>query len=116
MSANNDAQMVIKALIMAINNKPKQVLPHSDQGSTYRAYEYLKLFKANSITQSMSRKGECYDNAVAESFFNTLKTELVNQRTYQTRVEAKSSIFEYIEVFYNKIRRHSTIIPFIKNN
>lgn len=111
MSANNDAQMVIKALMMALNNKPKQqqVLLHSDQGSTYGAYKYLKLFKANSITQSMSRKGECYDNAVAESFFNTLKTELVNQRTYQTRAEAKSSIFEYIEVFYNKIRRHSTI-------
>lgn len=85
------------------------MLLHSDQGSTYRAYEYLKLFKANSITQSMSRKGECYDNAVAESFFNTLKTEIVNQQTYQTRAEAKSSIFEYIEVFYNKIRRHSTI-------
>ncbi|SMM99156.1 Mobile element protein [uncultured Candidatus Thioglobus sp.] len=57
----------------------------------------------------MSRKGECYDNAVAESFFNTLKTELVNQHTYQTREQAKSSIFEYIEVFYNKVRRHSTI-------
>ncbi len=85
------------------------MLLHSDQGSTYGAYEYLKPFKANSITQSMSRKGECYDNAIAEHFFNTLKTELVNQRTYQTRAEAKSSIFEYIEVFYNKIRWHSTI-------
>ncbi|WP_369177064.1 IS3 family transposase [Candidatus Thiodubiliella endoseptemdiera] len=82
---------------------------HSDQGSTYRAYEYLALFKANNITQSMSRKGEYYDNAVAESFFNTLKTELVNQQTYQTRAQATSAIFEYIEVFYNKIRRHSTI-------
>ncbi len=57
----------------------------------------------------MSRKGEYYDNAVAESFFNTLKTELVNQQTYQTRAQATSAIFEYIEVFYNKIRRHSTI-------
>ncbi len=96
---------------MAIKNKPRQqqVLLHSDQGSTYRAYEYLALFKANNITQSMSRKGECYDNAVAESFFNTLKTELVNQQTYQTRAQATSAIFEYIEVFYNKIRRHSTI-------
>lgn len=111
MSKNNDTALVVDALSMAIKNKPKQqqVLLHSDQGSTYRSYDYLKLFKANNITQSMSRKGECYDNAVAESFFNTLKTELVNQQTYQTRVQAKSSIFEYIEVFYNKIRRHSTI-------
>lgn len=111
MSKNNDTVLVIDALSMAIKNKPKQqqVLLHSDQGSTYRSYEYLKLFKANNITQSMSRKGECHDNAVAESFFNTLKTELVNQQTYQTRAQAKSAIFEYIEVFYNKIRRHSTI-------
>ncbi len=60
---------------MAINNKPKQqkVLLHSDQGATYRAYEYIKLFKENNITQSMSRKGSCYDNAVAESCFSTLK-------------------------------------------
>ena len=111
MSANNDTQMITRALQMAINNKPRQqqVLLHSDQGSTYRAYEYIKLFKENNITQSMSRKGECHDNAVAESFFNTIKTELINQQTYQTRRQAKSSIFEYIEVFYNKVRRHSTI-------
>ncbi len=111
MGKNNDTALVIDALSMAIKNKPRQqqVLLHSDQGSTYRAYEYLALFKANNITQSMSRKGECYDNAVAESFFNTLKTELVNQQTYQTRAQATSAIFEYIEVFYNKIRRHSTV-------
>lgn len=111
MSANNDTRMVIKALTMAINNKPKEqaVLLHSDQGSTYRSYQYLSLFKANKIIQSMSRKGECHDNAVAESFFKTIKTELINQQTYQTRTQAISSIFEYIEVFYNKIRRHSTI-------
>uniref|UniRef100_UPI0034DE804E IS3 family transposase n=1 Tax=Candidatus Thiodubiliella endoseptemdiera TaxID=2738886 RepID=UPI0034DE804E len=90
MGKNNDTALVIDALSMAIKNKPRQqqVLLHSDQGSTYRAYEYLALFKANNITQSMSRKGECYDNAVAESFFNTLKTELVNQQTYQTRAQA----------------------------
>lgn len=111
MGSNNDTALVVTALAMAMNNKQKQqsVLLHSDQGSTYRAYEYIKLFKTNNITQSMSRKGECHDNAVAESFFNTLKTELVKQQTYQTRAEAKRSIFEYIEVFYNKIRRHSTI-------
>lgn len=111
MGKNNDTAMVIDALHMAIKNKPKQqkVLLHSDQGSTYRAYEYLKLFKKNNITQSMSKKGECHNNAVAESFFNMLKTELIIKKSYQTRAEAKRSIFEYIEVFYNKIRRHSTI-------
>jgi transposase InsO family protein len=79
MGSANDTALVSEALQMAIKNKPKQqkVLLHSDQESTYRAYEYLKLFKANSITQSMSGKGECHDNAVAESFFNTLKTELI---------------------------------------
>jgi putative transposase len=73
MGSANDTALVSEALQMAIKNKPKQqkVLLHSDQESTYRAYEYLKLFKANSITQSMSGKGECHDNAVAESFFRT---------------------------------------------
>ncbi|SHN93313.1 Mobile element protein [Bathymodiolus heckerae thiotrophic gill symbiont] len=96
MNQNNNTKLIIDALSMAIKNKPKQqkVLLHSDQGSTYRAYEYLKLFKANNITQSMSRKGECHDNAVAESFFNTLKTELINQKIYQTRKQASSAIFE----------------------
>ena len=109
MDANNNTQLVINALKMAINNKPEQqvVLLHSDQGSTYRAYEYIKLFKENNITQSMSRKGECHDNAVAESFFSTLKKELTNQQSYRTREQAKSFIFEYIEVFYNKMRLHS---------
>ncbi|VVH64132.1 Mobile element protein [uncultured Gammaproteobacteria bacterium] len=111
MSKANDTALVREALQMAINNKPKQqvVLLHSDQGSTYSAYDYLELFKVNNITQSISKKGECYDNAVAERFFNTLKTEFISQQTYATRAQAKSAIFEYIEVFYNKIRQHSTI-------
>jgi transposase InsO family protein len=109
MSKHNDTALVISALKMAIKNKPKEqeVLLHSDQGATYRAYAYLALFKKNNIKQSMSEKGKCHDNAVAESFFNTLKRELVNEQTYKDIDEAKSSIFEYIEVFYNKIRRHS---------
>ena len=109
MSKNNDTNLVATALKMAVKMKPlkQRVLLHSDQGSTYRADAYLSLFKNNKIMQSMSRKGECHDNAVAESFFSTLKTELVYQRTYQTREEAQSSVFEYIEVFYNKVRRHS---------
>jgi len=109
MSKHNDTALVISALKMAIKNKPKDqaVLLHSDQGATYRAYAYLALFKKNNIKQSMSNKGTCHDNAVAESFFNTIKRELVNEQAYKNLDEAKSSIFEYIEVFYNRIRRHS---------
>lgn len=111
MSKRNDTRLVSTALNMALKNKHsnQQVLLHSDQGSTYRSDAYLALFKRNGIMQSMSRKGECHDNAVAESFFSTLKSELVYQTSYLTREEAQSSIFEYIEVFYNKIRRHSYI-------
>jgi len=111
MSPNNNTDLVRDALMMAIKNKPKKekVLLHSDQGSTYRADNYLSLFKTNSIQQSMSAKGDCYDNAVAESFFGTLKTELVYEQTYRSREQARQSIFEYIEVFYNRVRRHSTL-------
>ena len=81
----------------------------SDQGSPDRAYDYLTLFKANGITQSRRRKGDCHDKAVGKRFFKTLKTERVTQRTDQTSAEANASLFEYIEVFYNQIRRRSTI-------
>ena len=80
---------------------------HSDQGSTYATSDYQKLIKHHGMLASMSRKGECYDNAVAESFFGTLKTEWVDDADYRTREEAKQSLFEYIEVFYNQQRRHS---------
>ena len=111
MSNNNNTDLVKEALKMALKNKPKkeEVLLHSDQGSTYRADNYLSLFKKNNIQQSMSAKGDCYDNAVAESFFGTLKTELIYEQTYHSREQARQSIFEYIEVFYNRVRRHSTL-------
>jgi len=111
MSSNNNTDLVREALNIALKNKPKKqrVLLHSDQDSTYRADNYLSLFKGNSIQQSMSAKVECYDNAVAESFFGTLKTELVYEQTYHSREQARQSIFEYIEVFYNRVRRHSTL-------
>jgi putative transposase len=80
---------------------------HTDRGSQYCADSYLKIIKQHSITRSMSRKGDCYDNAVAESFFHTIKTELIHHRKFKTRVEAKQEIFEYIEVFYNRISIHS---------
>ena len=83
------------------------VILHSDQGSQYSSYDYTKLAKEYNITLSMSRRGNCYDNAVAESFFHTLKVELIHGKTYITRQEAKTAIFEYIEGFYNRQRRHS---------
>lgn len=111
MSRHNNTELVSKALLMAIKTKKndQNVLLHSDQGSQYRAKDYLALFDENCIKQSMSEKGNCHDNAVAESFFATLKNELVYLTKYKTKDAAKSSIFEYIELYYNRIRRHSYI-------
>ncbi len=109
MSDRNDTKLVCDALMMAHwrQGKVKDVIVHSDQGSTYASNEYRRLLKEHNMQCSMSRKGECHDNAVAESFFSSLKTELVDDEDYFTRSEAKKSIFEYIEVFYNRQRRHS---------
>ena len=93
--------------MMAIwrRGKKADVIVHSDQGSTYASNDYQQLLKDHGLICSMSRKGECLDNAVAESFFGTLKTEWVDDQDYQTRDEAKQDLFEYIEVFYNRQRR-----------
>ena len=109
MGDKNNAQLVQDALTMAIWRRAKvdSVIVHSDQGSTYASGDYQRLLKEKSLLCSMSRKGECLDNAVAESFFGTLKTELVNHEDYRSKEEAKKSLFEYIEVFYNRRRRHS---------
>ena len=109
MSDRNDTKLVCDALMMAHwrQGKVEDVIVHSDQGSTYASNEYRRLLKEHNMQCSMSRKGECHDNAVAESFFSSLKTELVDDEDYFTRSEAKKSIFEYIEVFYNRQRRHS---------
>ena len=105
------AELVTDALKMALMRRKirSPLLLHSDQGSQYAAAEYQKELAKNGIECSMSRKGCCWDNAVAESFFHTLKTELVHHEDYRSRTEAKASIFEYIEVFYNRQRRHSHI-------
>jgi putative transposase len=100
----------IDALVMALAKRgaaPR--LLHSDQGSTYATAAYRDLLKRHAIRQSMSRKGNCWDNAPMESFFHTLKTELVMHCDYQTRTQARSSLFDYLEVFYNRQRRHSAI-------
>ncbi len=109
MSSRNNRQLVCDALTMAVwrRKRPKHVIVHSDQGSTYASNDYQMLLKKHKLTPSMSRKGECLDNAVAESFFGTLKTEWVDDQDYKTRTEAKESLFQYIELFYNRRRRHS---------
>lgn len=103
--------LVTDALKMALMRRKVRspLLLHSDQGSQYAAADYRAILAANGIQCSMSRKGNCWDNAVAESFFHTLKTELVQHEDYRNRTEAKASIFEYVEVFYNRQRRHSHV-------
>ncbi len=109
MSNRMQASLVNDALLMAIwKRKPaKGLIWHTDRGSQYASYSHRKVLKDHHIIQSMSRKGDCWDNAVAESFFHTLKTELTHHHKFKDREEAKHVIFEYIEVFYNRIRIHS---------
>ena len=104
-------ELTLSALRMALwKRKPgRGLLSHSDRGSQYTSKAYRELLDDHGIICSMSRKGNCWDNAVAESFFHTLKTELVYHEDYVTRTEAKSDIFEWIEVFYNRKRRHSSL-------
>jgi len=101
--------LALGALRMAMKRqRPKgAVLLHSDQGSQYSSYEWQQTLKRLNITPSMSRRGNCYDNAVVESFFKTLKRECVRKQTFITREEARSALFRYIEMFYNPKRRHS---------
>ena len=101
--------LVNNALDMAIThrNPPKGLLWHTDRGSQYASYSHRDLLHKHGITQSMSRKGNCWDNAVAESFFKTLKSNLVYPTYFYTKKQAKAEIFEYIEFFYNRTRSHS---------
>lgn len=103
--------LVCDALNMALGRRQvdKGLLVHSDRGSQYAAGNYQSLLDANGILCSMSGVGNCYDNAAMESFFHLLKTEWVAHYRYQTREQAKASIFEYIEIFYNRKRRHSYV-------
>ena len=105
------ADLATQALTMALwRRKPRRgLLHHSDRGIQYAARDYQRLLETHGIVCSMSRKGNCWDNAVVESFFHTLKVELVHHRRYLTRDEARQDIFEWIEVFYNRQRRHSTL-------
>lgn len=109
MDSRMQADLVNNAMLMAIwKRKPaKGLIFHSDRGSQYASDSYRKILEIHGVKASMSRKGDCWDNAVAESFFHTLKTELVHHCDFQTREEARAAIFEYIEVFYNRQRLHS---------
>lgn len=111
MGARLSGELVQGALQMALQHRRPTpgLLHHSDRGSQYAAAVYQQVLATHGITASMSRRGNCWDNACVESFFGTLKRELIHHRRYITRQEAMQDIFEYIEVFYNRQRRHSTL-------
>ena len=111
MSATMTAQFVTDALIMAIwrRGRPKALLHHSDRGSQYTSEQFQRLMVDHGVTCSMSRSGNCWDNAAMESFFSSLKTERTARKTYRTRDQARADVFDYIERFYNPKRRHSTL-------
>ena len=111
MSRRMTKKLVLEALEMAVGRRRPEpgLIHHSDRGSQYACGDYQRTLNGHGMVCSMSRKGDCWDNAPMESFFHTLKTELVHHRDYQTRNQAKTDIFEYIEVFYNRSRRHSSL-------
>jgi transposase InsO family protein len=104
-------ELTLRALRMALSGREPGagLMHHSDRGSQYAARDYRRLLEARGVVCSMSRKGNCYDNAVTESFFGSLKTEFVYHETFETRAEARTKIFEWIEGFYNRTRLHSTL-------
>ena len=112
MADNMRTELVLNALRAALGSRAPDeagLTFHSDRGSQYASRSYRQALEAAGITCSMSRRGNCWDNAVAESFFSTLKTELVHNMVFMSRTAARTTIAEWIEVFYNRKRRHSTI-------
>jgi transposase InsO family protein len=111
MAARMTSRLAVEALGMAVERRLPEadLLSHSDRGAQYASEHYRRRLAEHGITCSMSRRANCWDNAPMESFFASLKKELVHHEDYQTREEARASIFEYIEVFYNRRRRHSTL-------
>ena len=108
MSKSINTDLALDALTMAVwRRKPEaEVIVHSDQGCQYTSYDWRSMLEANGLVASMSRKGNCHDNACAESFFSLLKRERIRRKIYSTREAAKGDIFNYIEMFYNSVRRH----------
>jgi transposase InsO family protein len=111
MSEELDASVALAALRMALERRRPAagLVHHSDRGVQYASESYRAALSANGLVPSMSRKGNCWDNAPAESFFSTLKTELVGDRVFPSRAIARTEVFEYVEVFYNRTRRHSSL-------
>lgn len=111
MSERLEKKLALDALSTALaERQPRSgLIHHSDRGSQYASHEYQQLLASYGLLSSMSRKGNCWDNAVAESFFATLKIELAYQARWSTRAQARNDVFEYIEVFYNRRRRHSAL-------
>lgn len=118
MDATMESRLVVDALEMALARRlplqgsspsPPGLVAHSDRGSQYASEHYQRRLAEERIECSMSRRGNCWDNAPMESFFASLKKELVHHEDYATRAEARASIFEYIEAFYNRVRRHSAL-------
>src|SRR5262249_21159879 len=111
MSERIDSRLVVDALEMAVARRlpGAGLVAHSDRGSQYASEHYQRLLASHGITCSMSRRGDCWDNAPMESFFASLKKELVHGAEFATRAEARAALFEYIEVFYNRVRRHSAL-------
>lgn len=108
LQSRQTTEVVLQALLMAVwRRKPRsKVLVHSDQGSQFTSMDWAAFLKHHNLEHSMSRRGNCHDNAVAESFFNLLKRERIRRRTYRTREEARQHVFDYIEMFYNPKRKH----------
>ena len=108
MQSRQTTDVVLQALLMAVwRRKPKeQVLIHSDQGSQFTSMDWASFLKHHNLVHSMSRRGNCHDNAVAESFFNLLKRERIRRKVYRSRDEARQDVFDYIEMFYNPKRKH----------
>ena len=111
MSEHIDASLVVSAMAMALSHRRPEagLLHHSDRGSQYASDAFQELLESNGIVCSMSRKGDCWDNACMESFFGSLKTEWLSTKKYSTRNEAEKDIFKYIELFYNRKRRHAAL-------
>lgn len=111
MKAEMSAQLVTDALMMAVwrRGKPESVMHHSDRGSQYTSEQFQRLLAELGVTCSMSRAGNVWDNSAMESFFSSLKTERLARKTFRTRDEIRAEVFDYIERFYNPIRRHSTL-------
>jgi putative transposase len=111
MAAIQDATLVTQALYMAVARRRPQagLLHHTDRGSTYTSESYQALLQQEGMVASMSRTADCYDNAAMESFFHSFKGECLADQSFQTRAQARSSTFDYIETFYNRTRRHSTL-------